>query len=217
MDAEGTSTTGKKKGAIQEELDGLSEKLSELQTRMETISLNQQFIPNTEKHIRVWASHYKLDRMDIPFTSHVPESIVMRLMALTTVPEEHKLLLLMGIGLFSESNDTEYMNLMRALADEQQLYLILATEAFIYGTNYQFFHAYIGKQLTLTQEQVIQTIGRVGRRNATPNYTVRLRDNQVLLTLFDVPKEGEDANTRHPEIVNLQRLFCHDEVVPRTL
>ena len=48
-------------------------------------------------------------------------------------------LLLMGIGVFIHENK-EYMDIMKKLAEEQKLYLIIASSDYIYGTNYQFCH-----------------------------------------------------------------------------
>ena len=35
---------------------------------------------------------------------------------------------------------------MKRLADEQKLYLIIASSDYIYGTNYQFCHGYLSKK-----------------------------------------------------------------------
>ena len=48
---------------------------------------------------------------------------------------------------------------MKRLAEQQKLYLIIASTDYIYGTNYQFCHGYIGKDLAgLSQEKIIHTI-----------------------------------------------------------
>ena len=57
-------------------------------------------------------------------------------------------LLLMGIGVFDKNPDIRYMEIMKKLAESQKLYLIIASSDYIYGTNYQFCHGYIGKGLS---------------------------------------------------------------------
>jgi hypothetical protein len=38
---------------------------------------------------------------------------------------------------------------MKKLADEQKLYMIIASSDYIYGTNYQFCHGFLSKDLNL--------------------------------------------------------------------
>jgi hypothetical protein len=89
---------------------------------------------------------------------------------------------------------------MKRLADEQKLYMIIASSDYIYGTNYQFCHGYLSKDLDLTQEKIIQAMGRIGRNNIQQTYTVRFRDDKQILKLFT-------NETEKPEIINMNRLF----------
>jgi hypothetical protein len=53
------------------------------------------------------------------------------------------------------------------------------------SANYHFCHVYISKDLaTMTQEKVIQAIGRVGRNNIQQNYSLKFRDNSIIDKLF---------------------------------
>ena len=57
-------------------------------------------------------------------------------------------------------NSVGYVEIMKELAQQQKLLMILATDDYIYGTNYQFCHGYIGKDLThLTQEKAHSSTG----------------------------------------------------------
>ena len=86
------------------------------------------------------------------------------------------------------------MEIMKKLAYEQHLYIILASSDYIYGTNYQFCHGYIGKDLTkMTQQKTIQAMGRIGRNQTQQQYTIRFRDNNVLYQLFQKPNENKEA------------------------
>ena len=83
----------------------------------------------------------------------------------------YKMLLLWNIGVFNinsanNSNDTAYVDEMKSLADTKSLYTIIANSDYIYGMNYQFSHCYLGKDMRgISQEKIIQCIGRVGRQD----------------------------------------------------
>jgi hypothetical protein len=72
------------------------------------------------------------------------------------------------------------------LVDNQQIYLIIASSDFIYGTNYQCCHGYIAKDMTntITQEKIFQAMGRIGRGNYQKEYTIRLRDDSIIPKIF---------------------------------
>jgi hypothetical protein len=111
----------------------------------------------------------------------------------------------MGIGVFSLDIDKAYMEIMKRLAYNQRLFLIIASSDYIYGTNYQFCHGFIGKDLAnMTQQKTIQAIGRIGRNNIQQEYTVRFRDDEVLMRLFRRVERNLEAE-------NMCRLFCSDE------
>jgi hypothetical protein len=92
------------------------------------------------------------------------------------------------------------------MADEQKLYMIIASSDYIYGTNYQFCHGFLSKDLNLTQEKIIQAMGRIGRNNIQQNYTVRFRDDEQILKLFT-------SETDKPEIINMNILFNTRKVI----
>ena len=107
----------------------------------------------------------------------------------------------MGIGVFTNHKNKEYTEIMKRLAEQQKLYLIIASTDYIYGTNYQFCHGYIGKDLAgLSQEKIIQSMGRIGRNNIQQNFTVRFRNNTIIKKLF--MKENDKI-----EVKNMCKLF----------
>jgi len=114
-----------------------------------------------------------------------------------------KVLLMMGIGVMTDqanSNKT-YTEIMKDLAQNQRLYLIIASTDYIYGTNYQFCHGYLGKDLSdISQEKIIQALGRIGRNKLQQEYSIRFRDDAHLLKIFQ-------AAVDKPEVVNMARLF----------
>ena len=112
-----------------------------------------------------------------------------------------KCLLLMCIGVFAQHACDDYVAIMKELAINQKLYLIIASTDYIYGTNYQFCHGYIGKDLeSLSQEKFIQAIGRVGRSDLKQDYSIRLRSDTSISKLFS-------KSTTTIEIDNINRLF----------
>ena len=125
------------------------------------------------------------------------------------ISDQQKTLLLLGIGMFEKSNTADnspsnikYMEIMKKLAYEQKLYIIIASSDYIYGTNYQFCHGFIGKDLTdnMTQQKIIQAMGRIGRNKIQQEYTVRFRDDDILMKLFTKMEDNLEAR-------NMSKLF----------
>jgi hypothetical protein len=160
-------------------------------------TLNDTFVPNKHHHIEKWAPGVDTTNA---FTSNISDEIVNEIMLLNGIEDSWKVLLMMGIGVFINHDNIKYTEIMKQMADEQKLYMIIASSDYIYGTNYQFCHGYLSKDLNLTQEKLIQAMGRVGRNNIQQSYTLRFRDDQQILKLFT-------ADTEKPEIINMNRLF----------
>ncbi len=184
-------------------LSKITEEINELRTMIKSATLNDAFIPNRKMHQDKWAQG--LDTQNA-FTSSIDENTVSDIMALKGVDNLWKVLLMMGIGVFINHENITYTEIMKNLADEQRLYMIIASSDYIYGTNYQFCHGFLSKDLNLTQEKVIQAMGRIGRNNVQQTYTVRFRDDEQILKLFT-------SETEKPEIINMNRLFNTRKVV----
>tara|TARA_B110000467_G_C17913943_1_gene261318 strand:+ start:51 stop:545 length:495 start_codon:yes stop_codon:yes gene_type:complete len=156
------------------------------------VNLDEKYIPNTRDHQNVWTSDYK----ENAYSPDISDEDVCDIMALD-VDNNKKMLLLLGIGTFTNENESNprYMEIMKRLAYDQRLYLILASSDYIYGTNYQFSHGYVGKDLlNMTQQKTIQALGRIGRNNSQQEYTVRFRDDRMLTQLFTKSKENKEAD-----------------------
>ena len=165
---------------------------------METISLNPTYVPNTRDHLYKYAA--KMNHVNA-FTCEISEETVEQIMRITDVQDYWKLLLLMGIGVFSAHKSIKYTEIMKKLAQDHKLFMIIASTDYIYGTNYQFCHGYIGNDLaTMSQEKCIQAMGRIGRNKLQQDYSVRFRANSLLYKLF------QEEETK-PEVVNMNRLF----------
>ena len=175
----------------------LKKEIDELSRMIKTISLNELFVPNKLVHLRKWVQKEVVDR---EFSCDISQTDVEKIM-LMKVNSTWKLLLLMGIGVFTNSHDPDYTEVMKQLAANQKLYLIIASSDYIYGTNYQFCHGYISKDLNImTQEKTIQALGRIGRNQMNKDYSIRFRDDELIEKIFT------HCDYR-PEVANMNRLF----------
>jgi hypothetical protein len=182
------------------EMKQKKQKLAVLQESMETIILNPTYVPNTRDHLYKYASKMNPGKITNAFTCDISEETVEQIMQ-TDVQDYWKLLLLMGIGVFSAHKSVRYTEIMKKLAQEHKLFMIIASTDYIYGTNYQFCHGYIGNDLSsMSQEKCIQAMGRIGRNKLQQDYSVRFRVNSLIYKLFQ-----EEENK--PEVLNMNRLF----------
>ena len=138
--------------------------INKLIASIKSIFLDPVYVPNTKQHKNKYAFDKKIE--GITFVSEINENIVEEIMLIDNIANMWKILLLMGIGVFTNHQNINYIEIMKKLAQEQKLYLIIASSDYIYGTNYQFCHSYISKDLNyISQEKCIQAMGRVGRNN----------------------------------------------------
>jgi len=167
-----------------------------LSSQMKRVHMNRRYIPNTEQHTDRF--HRILPKTSNTFTSRVMEKDVEMIMSIDELDDVYKMLLIAGIGVFKENMNTDYLEIMKRLAYEQGLFMIIAGGDYIYGTNYQFCHGYIDDNMT--QEKLIQAFGRIGRTNNQLDYSIRLTDNAVIERILK-----QETNKR--EVVNMNRLF----------
>lgn len=185
------------KDRIPANLRSLRDQAERLANSTQAAELPEQYKPNTDLH-RKRFGHGKVKDAHV---ANIDTGTSERIMNLMDVPDQMKLLLLMGIGVFSTELPISYQEIMKELASQQKLLVVISSSDFIYGTNYQFTHGYIGKDLEfLSQEKLIQALGRVGRRNAQCRYTFRLRSEKLAKTLFTPPLE-------QPEVASFRALL----------
>jgi len=171
------------------------EKIRLLKSKLLEVQLKKRYIPNSEEHFKLWCNKKKRG-----FTSDLDDDIVQKIMLLD-VQKEWKVLLMMGIGVFTTHDNLKYVDIMKKLAEKQKLYLIIASSDYIYGTNYQFCHGYLSKDLeNMTQEKMIQAFGRVGRQDKQKNYSVRLRNDKLIEKIL-----FKEENKM--EVYNMNKLF----------
>lgn len=182
-------------------IQSLTIEVNALRAFIKTTHLPNVFIPNKKEHLERWAP--TADKVG-PFTSQLDEHVVKTIMGFTNVSANDKILLMLGIGVFKSHANSSYMELMKQLADDQKLFMIVASTDYIYGMNYQYCHGFLGKDVKLTQEKLIQALGRIGRRNIQQKYTIRIRENAQIYKLFTEPAETIEEK---PEVYNMNRLF----------
>lgn len=177
----------------------LRKDVEELRKCCKTVQLPEKYVPNMPEHIKLYGS--VCERPDRAFKPSVTEDDVEKIMLIDDVDDIWKLLLMMGIGVFATHDSIRYMEIMKLLAQEQKLYIIIASTDFIYGTNYQFCHGYISTDLEeMSQEKTIQSMGRVGRNKLQHDYSIRFRNDSIIYKLFK-----HDAHK--PEVENMTKLF----------
>tara|TARA_Y100000768_G_C23968057_1_gene678940 strand:- start:1169 stop:2182 length:1014 start_codon:yes stop_codon:yes gene_type:complete len=185
-------------GRLAPEMKRILNEIKELEKCIECVQLDFKYVPNTNEHL---SRFNKIVNTEIPFTCDIDDDIIEKIMLIDDIEDMWKILLMMGIGAFMSHKSDTYIEIMKYLAQEQKLYLIIASSDFIYGTNYQFIHGYISKDMSnMTQEKCIQAMGRIGRNKIQQNYTIRFRDDELIYKLFN-----EDKNK--PEVINMAKLF----------
>jgi hypothetical protein len=185
----------------------LRDKISLLRSQICNVSLDSKYIPNHTLHLQIFAPTLASDNpksgqetTSKPFYCPLSEECVRQIMALD-VESWMKLLLLMGIGIFPQTSEGraseaqfQYLELIKGLANEQKLFLIIANSDYIYGTNYQFCHGILGKDLAdMTQQKQKQAMGRIGRFNVQQEYTVRFRNDDLIRQLWMRPVRNIEA------------------------
>jgi len=209
----GNSSEGKKKGdngrkkgkdtsgKMTKDMLNIISQMDKLRKQVKLVSLEQIYQPNTCSHQKKWTPDKNVHEK--AYVSSIGEEMSKEIMLLD-IDNNIKFLLLLGIGVFTKSTNNRYMEIIKQLADEQRLYIIIASTDYIYGTNYQFCHGFIGKDLkTMTQQKTLQAMGRVGRNHVQQDYTIRFRDNEMIEQLFTTPEYNIEA-------INLCKLFTTD-------
>ena len=182
------------------EINKLNRLLTELRSQISTVKIDEVYVPNSNNHQQKWVNNRPNSSSYMP---NISDTDICEIMALD-VDNNKKLLLLLGIGMFVDEKvaNPRYMEIMKRLAYEQNLFVILASSDYIYGTNYQFCHGFVGRDLqNMTQQKTIQAMGRIGRNNQQQEYTIRFRTDEMLHQLFHPPTVNKEAN-------NMNRLFC---------
>ena len=180
------------------ETENLMDKITMLRKKIRYVSMDPQYIPNTIPHQKIWTPTREI--YPNAFMPTIEEETVREIMNLE-IDRSFKILVLLGIGVLIKQKNPQYEEIVKRLADQQRMLLILASSDYIYGTNYQFCHGMIGKDLkNMTPQKTLQAMGRIGRNNIQQEYTVRFRSDEMIHGLFTTPIINLEA-------VNMEKLF----------
>jgi len=193
--------SGREKKVWDPETEALMEKINQLRKKIQMVNMDPVYIPNTIPHQKIWTPTKTV--RENAFMPSVDEETVREIMMLE-IDRTFKILVLLGIGVLIKQECLAYEEIVKRLAHDQRLFIILASSDYIYGTNYQFCHGVVGKDLTnMTPQKTLQAMGRIGRNNIQQEYTVRFRDDDMIRGLFSCPLENREA-------VMMERLFSRD-------
>ena len=174
------------------EVKTLKTEVEQLRSQIKVVSMDKIYLPNTPQHQQLWLPT-NMDQVKNAFVPDIDEQTVKEIMMLD-VDTNKKLLLILGVGTFDINNPPQYMEVMKRLAINQKLFIVIASSDYIYGTNYQFCHGFIGRDLqNMTQQKIIQAMGRIGRNKIQQDYTVRFRDDDIMKSIFLPPLQNREA------------------------
>lgn len=180
----------------------VKKQIDDLRARVKPMMMEAMYVPNMKQHQLYWIH----DFIDNAFVPKLDEEVTKEVMMIEGVPEYMKVLLLLGVGVFARDPNSRYIEIVKEMANKQALFMIIAQSDYIYGTNYQFCHGFIGKDLTkMTPQKIIQAMGRIGRNTIQQEYTVRFRDEGLIFELFRPQSEH-----RNLEAVNMCKLFVSE-------
>jgi len=195
------SKTVRESGRLCKESQEFANEITKLRKEIKLVTLDATYVPNTRPHQNIWSPDGEI--RENAFVSNIDEITSKEIMQLN-ISNHLKVLLLLGIGMFIEDPNIHYMEIMKRLAEEQKLFIIIASSDYIYGTNYQFCHGFIGKDLTkMTPQKTLQAMGRIGRNHIQQDYTIRFRDDEMITRLFQKPLVNTEAT-------NMCSLFTSD-------
>ena len=183
-----------------DDIKKLNKELDNYRASIKDVGIPGLYVPNKTEHLKRWTNETNFDNK--PYTSKITDQDVLNVMSISSVSEIWKFLLILGISVFSKNVNVDYLEIVKEFATEQKLYLIIADADYIYGTNYQFCHGYISKDMieNLTQEKCIQSMGRIGRNKNQMDYTIRFREDEIINKIFM-------DDSYKPEAINLCKLF----------
>ena len=127
----------KEKKIVADRIDPLlREKMRELnnmRNRIKSIELDPLYVPNTREHFNNWTTGIDKSYKDL----HIPNienSIIEKIMLIPNVKDSWKVLLMMGIGVFCKHESQTYVDIMKELADQQCLFMIVASVSYTHLT-----------------------------------------------------------------------------------
>ena len=187
-------------GRIPPEAQKIKNTIESTQKKIKSLSLDNIYIPNFKEHFEKYNNKLNFSEYDL-WSSNIDEQNMKKIIEINDLNHIFKIMLLIGVGVLHEDLPNEYREIMKELAKNKQLFMVIADDNYIYGTNYQFAHGYLGKDLVnMTQEKIIQSMGRIGRKSYNKKFSFRLRNDELIDKIYF----KSDNNI---EVQNINRLF----------
>lgn len=187
-------------GKMTPQAEKINKLIETTRAKLKSVSLQYEYIPNYKEHFNKFHKNLSLKDYEL-WRSQIDEDMLEKILNIDKLDPIFKLTLMIGIGILHKDLPSEYTYYVKELTNKQKLFMVIADEDYVYGTNYQFCHGYIGKDLTsITQEKLVQSMGRIGRKNMNKEYTFRLRDNNLFERIF-IPSQ------HCIEVDNMNKLF----------
>lgn len=178
-------------------LNQLCNQIDFLRSTLSPVRLPSRYIPNSKTHQEFWATtKEKENRSSLSSISESNKSIAFISSLSIQDTEEildlnidlnYKILLLMGVAIFDAISDINpiYNEMIKRLVMEEKMFLIIADAELGVGTNYNFTHGVIGKDMgTLSYHGLLQPLGRIGRNHYQQEYSIRMRNSSSIRNLF---------------------------------
>jgi hypothetical protein len=170
-------------GRDKPEVKLLKEEIKRLTAALKPVNLPESYIPNTEAHKRRFGN-------TAGFCSNIDADAAATVLAIEGLPDNYSILFLMGIGVMSHAHP-QYLALVKSMLDENRLFMVVADQDFLWGTNFDFRYMIVAADLCangvhkLTPDMLQQMLGRVGRNGQ--NATVYSRIPNIGQLLFCPP------------------------------
>lgn len=88
----------------------MKDDINTLKSMIKNACLDDIFIPNRLAHLEKWSQNFNSPNA---FTSNIEEEFIISIMSLKDVEDSWKILLLLGIGVFTEHKSSAYTEIMK--------------------------------------------------------------------------------------------------------
>jgi hypothetical protein len=183
-----------------------NEKIQEIEKNKPKFNFPEKLQINTVEHIKACAKYVRSYDVSLLKNSINPETI--NIMDFN-VDEEINFLLYMGVGIYSQNMDKEYLNKVLEMLNDRQLAYIISDESFCYGANYQISNVIIDDSIgdEHSINTILQLIGRTSRIGKSWSGKVYLDNNTCkrMVEFFKSPdvitNEGENITNSYLQFV----------------
>ena len=121
-------------GRIPPEAQKIKNIIDSTQEKIKSLSLDEIYIPNYKKHFQKYNDKLNFSECDL-WSSNIDEQSMQKIIEIDHLNHIFKILLLIGVGVLHEELPNQYKEIMKELAKNKQLFMVIADDNYIYGTN----------------------------------------------------------------------------------